>query len=75
MMAETETETLTRMANQIAGFFTPYGEAEAVKEVAAHINAFWEPRMRRALLAHLDQGGAGLNPPVIAAAGLIRRPA
>ncbi|HMT13424.1 MAG TPA: formate dehydrogenase subunit delta, partial [Aestuariivirga sp.] len=34
------------MANQIAGFFAPYGEAEAVKEVAAHINAFWEPRMR-----------------------------
>jgi len=44
-------EDLIRMANQIAAFFTPYSEDEAVKGVANHIAMFWEPRMRRQLHA------------------------
>lgn len=72
---ETETETLTRMANQIAGFFSAYGEAEAAAETATHINAYWESRMRRGLLAHVAAGGAGLSPIVLAAAVKIDRPA
>ncbi|WP_297368170.1 formate dehydrogenase subunit delta [Acidocella sp.] len=47
------------MANQISTFFQHHPEAEA--EIASHINAFWEKRMRRQILAHLAAGGAGLN--------------
>ena len=29
---------------------------------AEHIRKFWDPRMRAAIFAHLDAGGAGLDP-------------
>ncbi len=51
-----EVRDMVRMANQIASFFRGYRHDEAVKETANHINAFWEPRMREQLLAHLEQG-------------------
>lgn len=68
-------QDMTRMANQIAGFFKGYGEQAALTEISTHINNFWDPRMRRHLFAHLDKGGAGLDPLVIRSAALIRRPA
>ncbi|MBM3963350.1 MAG: formate dehydrogenase subunit delta, partial [Planctomycetes bacterium] len=38
-----------------------------------HLRHYWDPRMRQALLAHLDAaGGAGLHPHVLAAAKLLR---
>ncbi|MBL8755383.1 MAG: formate dehydrogenase subunit delta [Planctomycetes bacterium] len=43
---------LVRMANQIATFFaTEPVRALAVEGVAGHLKRFWEPRMRRELLA------------------------
>lgn len=60
-------ETLVRMANQIADFFQSYPEAEGIEGVATHIKKFWDPRMRRGIFAHLDQGGAGLKPLALAA--------
>jgi len=68
-------DKLVRMANQIAQFMETKPHAEGLTLLAAHINDFWEPRMRRQLFAVLDAGGAGLRPLVIEAAGLIRRPA
>ncbi|RCX07603.1 formate dehydrogenase subunit delta [Extensimonas vulgaris] len=54
---------LLRMANQIGTFFEAMPERDqALQEVAQHLRKFWEPRMRRELLAHLDAGGAGLRP-------------
>jgi formate dehydrogenase subunit delta len=29
---------------------------------ADHLKLFWDPRMRREILAHLDAGGDGLDP-------------
>jgi formate dehydrogenase subunit delta len=69
-----ETRDMVRMANQIASFFKGYGHEDGVKETAGHINNFWEPRMRRLLLAHLEKGGEGLDQLVRDAAPLIRRP-
>ena len=66
-------DKLVRMANQIATFFESQPGA-AADAVAAHINDFWEPRMRAQLLAHIATGGAGLAPSVLAAAPLIRQP-
>ena len=61
-------ETLIRMANQIADFFTPYTEEEAVAGIAGHIKSFWEPRMREGLAKIVASGGEGLKPQVLEAA-------
>jgi formate dehydrogenase subunit delta len=53
---------LVQMANQIADFWSPYPKAEALDGISKHIHAAWEPRMRDALKAHIDSGGAGLSP-------------
>lgn len=68
-------QKLVYMANQIARFMASKPHDQGVEGVAAHINDFWEPRMRRHLFQVLDAGGEGLDPLVIEAAGLIRRPA
>lgn len=65
---------LVRMANQIATFFKSQPEDERVQGVATHINKFWEPRMRKAFFELVEQGDAGFDPIVIAAADLIKRP-
>lgn len=65
-------EKLVRMANQIATFFESRPHDEGVAGVAAHINDFWEPRMRRQLFDHIAAGGAGLKQMVMEAASKIR---
>jgi formate dehydrogenase subunit delta len=56
-------DNLVKMANQIGDFFgTMKDRRQSLEEIAAHLRRFWEPRMRKALLAHLDhQAGAGLS--------------
>jgi formate dehydrogenase subunit delta len=49
---------LIKMANQIGDFFEAMPNREqAVKDVAAHIQRSWEPRMRTALQQHIGQNG------------------
>jgi formate dehydrogenase subunit delta len=55
-------DKLVYMANQISRFFVSQGDAVAVAGTAEHIKKFWDPRMRNAIFAHLDNGGAGLEP-------------
>jgi formate dehydrogenase subunit delta len=57
-------DRLPYMANQIGKFFQSQGHDKAVAGVAEHIRKFWDPRMRSAIFAHLDAGGAGLDPNV-----------
>jgi formate dehydrogenase subunit delta len=57
-------EKLVYMANQIGKFFASQGPDLAVAGTAEHIKKFWDPRMRAAIFAHLDNGGAGLDPRV-----------
>jgi geranylgeranyl pyrophosphate synthase len=73
MSADTH-EKLIYMANQISKFFETKPEAEGAAGIAAHINDFWEPRMRRHLFEVVDAGGTGLRPLVLLAAKSIRRP-
>ncbi len=50
---------LIEMANQIGLFFDSLPDREeALTGIADHIRRFWEPRMRRVLLAELDGGAA-----------------
>jgi formate dehydrogenase subunit delta len=65
---------LVSMANQIGHFFVAQRNDRAVIEIAAHLRQFWEPRMRRAIVAHLDKGGAGLHPVVAEAVQQLREP-
>jgi formate dehydrogenase subunit delta len=52
---------LVAMANDIAAFFDAEEPgAAAVEGVRLHLRKFWEPRMRRAILQHVADGGAGL---------------
>ena len=64
-----DTHKLVKMANQIALFFEGEPEASAMREgIASHLKRFWEPRMRRELLAWIDEnGGVGLRESVLAA--------
>lgn len=63
-------DTLVHMANQIGQFFEAMPDREeALAGIGQHLHRFWEPRMRRELLAHVDTGGAGLMPLVLEAIG------
>jgi formate dehydrogenase subunit delta len=55
---------LVMMANQIGKFYAPQKQVDPAAAIATHIRKFWDPRMRAAIVAHLDQGGAGLDEPV-----------
>jgi formate dehydrogenase subunit delta len=68
-------DKLVMMANQIGKFFASQGPKAAVPGIAEHIRKFWEPRMREAIFAHLDEGGTGLDPLVKQALQSLRQPA
>ena len=63
---------LVKMANEIGSFFvTANDEETAVKLIADHLKRFWDPRMRKQVIAHLSQGGEGLAPAVAKAVRLL----
>jgi formate dehydrogenase subunit delta len=56
-------DKLVYMANQIGTFFKSQDKGTAPAKIAEHIIKFWDPRMRRAIVAHVDAGGgASLDP-------------
>jgi formate dehydrogenase subunit delta len=57
-----DTGNLVRMANRIGEFFAATPDAqEAQAGIAGHLQRFWDPRMRREIVAHVEHGGAGLS--------------
>jgi formate dehydrogenase subunit delta len=52
------------MANQIGKFFASQGPEQAVAGTLDHLQKFWDPRMRREIVAYVDGGGEGLEPNV-----------
>lgn len=55
-------ERLVQMANDIAAFFAAEPDhASAIAGIENHIRKFWEPRMRKQLIAHWQAGGQGLD--------------
>ena len=73
MSHNTTNDRLVYMANQIGKFFESQGHDHAVPGIAEHIKKFWDPRMRKMIFAHLDAGGAGLEPNVRAAIESLRK--
>jgi formate dehydrogenase subunit delta len=55
-------QRLIHMANDIARFYRAEPDREAaVNGVLTHLQRFWDPRMRREIRAHWEQGGADLD--------------
>jgi formate dehydrogenase subunit delta len=55
-------ERLVEMVNDIANYFASEPDhAAAVAGVAGHLKRFWEPRMRKQIIAHVEAGGHGLS--------------
>ncbi|HQT76474.1 MAG: formate dehydrogenase [Rhodospirillales bacterium 20-64-7] len=55
-------DKLAYMANQIGRFFVTQPGGQAVAGIEDHIVKFWDLRMRKTLLDHLEQ--VELDPPV-----------
>lgn len=62
-----KTRDMVRMLNQIADFYIPYTQSEAVAGIEKHVHAFWDPRMREQLRKYMEDGGKGLAPVVVTA--------
>jgi formate dehydrogenase subunit delta len=57
-------DKLAYMANQIGRFFQSQKQDTAVAAIEDHLLKFWDPRMRRAIMAQLASGSIELDPPV-----------
>jgi formate dehydrogenase subunit delta len=55
-------DKLAYMANQIGRFFQSQSPDTAVAEIEEHIRKFWDPRMRKAIVAQLAEGSIELDP-------------
>ncbi|MEQ1602003.1 MAG: formate dehydrogenase subunit delta [Methylophilaceae bacterium] len=59
---------LVKMANQIGQFFqSEPDQVQAINDITLHLKRTWEPRMRKAILNHVSEGGEGLLPIVLKA--------
>ena len=57
-----DVQRLIEMANDIANYFASDPDSEAgITGIADHLQKFWDPRMRRQLVAHVEAGGEGLS--------------
>ncbi|MFI7610266.1 formate dehydrogenase subunit delta [Nonomuraea terrae] len=70
-MTATQTPPHIRMANEIAVQFRNRDPAWAAEQIAEHIRAFWDPRMRARLLADAGTADGRLDPLIVAAAALL----
>jgi formate dehydrogenase subunit delta len=69
-----DTDNLVRMANRIGEFFQAMPDhEEAMDGIASHLRRYWEPRMRRLLLQHVEQGGTVGLLPIVAQTLATRR--
>ncbi len=67
-----ELTQLITMANQIGDFFAPYPQERALEGLRNHFRCYWDPRMRDALLKHIDGGADGLHERVVQGALMLR---
>ena len=69
-----DVDNLVHMANRIGEFFAAMPDREEAKDgIAQHLRRFWEPRMRRLLIAHIDQQAAPVPSPLVREAVLEQR--
>lgn len=69
-MANTETQHLVSMANDIAANLSFQDNPDA--QIADHITRFWAPRMRNLLLEYAANDGQGLSVELLPALKILR---
>jgi formate dehydrogenase subunit delta len=57
-----------RLANEIAAQFAHRPAEDAAPVIANHLKLTWDPRMKQALIAHVDSGATDLDPAAALAA-------
>ncbi len=57
-----------RLANEIAAQFAHRPPADAATAIANHMRIAWDPRMKKALIAHVEAGAEDLDPAAALAA-------
>ena len=70
-MANTETQHLVSMANDIAANLSFRDNADA--QIADHIKRFWAPRMRKMLLEYAANDDQGLSVELLSALKILRQ--
>jgi formate dehydrogenase subunit delta len=66
------THHLVKMVNEISAFWqAEAGPENAAKAVANHLQRYWDPRMRREIVAHYRAGAGGLCDAARDAVGLL----
>jgi len=70
-MANTETQHLVTMANDIAANLSFRDNADA--QIADHIKRFWAPRMRKMLLEYAANDDQGLSVELLSALKILRQ--
>ena len=55
-------DKLAYMANQIGKFFAHEPHDKAVASIADHLQKYWDPRMRRTIVAEYDSVKGRLDP-------------
>lgn len=62
-MSGNNIDTLVKMANQIGDFFEVMRDRnKSMEEIVGHLKRTWDPRMRKAFMAHVQEhNGEGLN--------------
>ena len=63
-------QKLLLMANQIADFFRPYPDEEAVAGIHDHILNFWTPGMRKEFRSFVQERPETINPRIVKAVHL-----
>ena len=65
-------EHLVTMANEIRAFFAAAPDREQVaRDIANHLKRYWDPRMRRQIVAQYRQGAEGFHDDVRRAVALL----
>jgi formate dehydrogenase subunit delta len=71
-MSHSSQEKLVKMANQIGQFFAGQNRVDQAAATAEHLSKFWDPRMRAAIVDHVENhGGAGLDPVALGAVRIL----
>jgi formate dehydrogenase subunit delta len=65
-------DRLIYMANQIGTYFASQHGQDPATGITDHLKKFWDPRMRKAIIAHAAEGGEGLKPDVLRAVQALR---
>jgi formate dehydrogenase subunit delta len=65
-------DKLAYMANQIGRFFATQPHQNAADAIADHLLKFWDPRMREAIIAKVDDESLQLDPSVREAVRMLR---